>query len=76
MLAGLLSLLIEIMLCLLSGINIISSFLVSPHVPLGILRFPVNFNVRISFYKVNISFTKKSQRNKNTDILDVPQCKI
>lgn len=51
MLAGLL---VEIMPFLLSGVNILSSFLVSPHIPLRILSFPVNFKLRISFYKVNI----------------------
>lgn len=55
MLAGLL---IE-MFCLLSSVNTFPSLLVSPHVPLGMLNFPGNFNVRISFYK--ISLKKKSQ---------------
>lgn len=48
-------LLIEMMPFLLSGVNIFSSFLVSPHIPLRILSFPANFQLRISFYKVYIS---------------------
>ena len=54
MLADLLSLLVEIMPFLLSGVNTVSSLLLSPHTLLRVLSFPVNFKLKISFYKVSI----------------------
>lgn len=65
LLADLLSLLVEIMPFLLSGVNIVSSFLVSPHTPLRVLSFPVNFKLKISFYKVNIK-QNISKKEKHT----------